>query len=223
MNPRTNNLELLNSNSQLLNLSKFIVHENFNHHTNGKVSTEYKKDIESIYFEEMRYFQNAKIYLSKDESGEITGSIRTLLWNHTDTLPIQKIFNINPLDFIENPTSKVWHIGRFAIRKDVTDRNLFKRLMVCAIHPICKNKGSIAFAECDSKLLRVMSLLGIETNVVGKPIGYLGSETIPIGMTTDGLLKFYKANKMLVSPSLLNKESILFVRNHKRAKNYNLG
>lgn len=210
MNRLANNLELLKSDNQLMELSKFIVFENFNHHTNGELSIDCKDDINSIYFEERKYFSNSKIYMSKDEFGNINGSIRTLEWNYIDTLPIQKMFDINPLNFMNDSNSKVWHIGRFAIRKDIKDRNLFKRLMVCAIHPICQNKGSVVFAECDSKLLRVLNLLGITTEVIGESIDYLGSETIPVAMTTDGLLPFYSTNNNLVPFHLLENHFQLF-------------
>src|SRR5690606_16427117 len=130
---------------------------------------------------EEQYFKNSKVYVAKEFSGNIIGSIRSLKWNYVDILPIQKIFNIDPIIYSNNLlNSEIWHIGRFAIKKEIKDRSLFKRLMVCAIHPICQKKNNIAFAECDSKLLRVLNILGIQTNVVGDSINYLGSETIPI-------------------------------------------
>ena len=51
-------------------------------------------------------------------------------------------------------------------------------------------KNSIAFAECDSKLLRVMNLMGIKADVIGDSINYLGSETIPVSMNYEGLKGF---------------------------------
>ena len=70
--------------------------------------------------------------------------------------------------------------------------------MVCAISPICKHKGNIAFAECDSKLLRILLLLGIKPTIVGESINYLGSETIPISLPYEGLIEFYEKNKHLI-------------------------
>ena len=80
--------------------------------------------------------------------------------------------------------------------------------MVCAIPPICKNKGNIAFAECDSKLLRILTLLGIKATVIGNSINYLGSETIPILMTYDGLIDFYTQNVGSVPTGVLNQSAV---------------
>lgn len=70
--------------------------------------------------------------------------------------------------------------------------------MVCAIAPLCRKKRGLAFAECDSKLLRAMKLLGIKAKVLGKSINYLGSETIPISLDYEGLKDFYNQNKKLI-------------------------
>jgi len=68
-----------------------------------------------------------------------------------------------------------------------------------AITPVCKEENSLAFAECDSKLLRVMNIMGIKTEVIGDSIDYLGSKTIPVSMNYNGLKDFYIANQYLVS------------------------
>ncbi|WP_299884002.1 hypothetical protein [uncultured Lacinutrix sp.] len=199
-----NYLEKLRTN-EIMNLSEFVVTENFKHHSNNILPKDYENDVKSIYKEEMNYLKNSEIFVAKNDEGDILGSIRTLKWNYVDVLPLQKIFGINPLLAIGDISlNEIWHIGRFAIKKEVKDINLFKKLMVCAISPICSNKGNIAFAECDSKLLRVLSLLGIKTNVIGESINYLGSETIPISMTYDGLIGFYNENKGLVPTNVLN-------------------
>lgn len=204
---KKNYLERLNTN-EINKLSEFVVIENFKHHTSAILPKDYKDDVRSIYKEEINYIKNSEIYVSKNNLGSILGSIRVLKWNFTDVLPIQKIFGINPFTVIGDiELNDIWHIGRFAIKKEASDINLFKQLMICAITPICKHKGNIAFAECDSKLLRILTLLGIEATVVGKSIDYLGSETIPICMTYDGLISFYNANKSLVPTTVLNSSS----------------
>ena len=189
---------------QLFDLAKFVVNENFKHHTSSIYPENYENDISSIFQEEMLYFKNAGIFVSKDEDNSIIGSIRVLRWNYKDILPIQKIFGINPLLLNGYDINKsIWHIGRFAIKKGVKDINLFKRLMVCAIAPICQDKNAVAYAECDSKLLRVMQALGIKATPVDKPINYLGSETIPVSMQYKGLIGFYNKNKSLVPVDFL--------------------
>ena len=194
-----NYLEQL-SQHQLSDLSEFIVAENFGHHGGQVSAKEYRKDVKSIYNEEVRYFENSKIYVAKDYIGSIIGSIRVLQWNFIDLLPIQKIFGINPLLAMKNlDFNEIYHIGRFAIKKDVRDIKLLKKLMVYAIAPVCQHKGNVAFAECDSKLLRILTLMGIYATRLGESVDYLGSETIPIAMSYDGLIDFYNKNKHLMS------------------------
>lgn len=189
---------------QILDLAKFIVTENFKHHSDNVLPQDYTNDVNSICDEETQYAENSEIFAVKNETGDITGAIRVLKWNYSDVLPIQKIFGINPLLAITNYNiNEIFHIGRFAIQKGSTDPNLFKKLMVCAIAPICQHKGNIAFAEIDSKLLRILRLLGIKASVIGESINYLGSETIPVAMTYDGLINFYNKYKSLVSPENL--------------------
>ena len=205
-----NYLERLNAN-QIFDLAEFIVTENFKHHSEDSFPEDYKKDIKSIYREEIDYYNDANVYVSKDYFGSILGAIRVLQWNFKDVLPIQKIFGINPLMAIQKDrVNGIFHIGRFAIKKDAGDINLFKKLMVCAIAPICQHEDNVAFAECDSKLLRVLRLLGIKTTVIGKSINYLGSETIPVSMTYDGLIEFYNKNKHLVSEEVLNESTQIY-------------
>jgi predicted GNAT family N-acyltransferase len=190
-------VEKLN-NLQLLDLAEFIVKENFNHHTTDVDSVNFQEDIESIYKEELEYSSNSEIFVTKDYSNSIIGSIRVLKWNEKDILPIQKLFGINPsvvAKDIDWSIKNIYHIGRFAVQKNTKDKGLFKRLMVSALEPVCSQKNSIAFAECDKKLLRIMYLLGIEASVIGKPINYLGSETIPVVLSYNSVINFYNNNK----------------------------
>ncbi|MBC8757697.1 hypothetical protein H2O64_23725 [Kordia sp. YSTF-M3] len=203
MKLETNYLKNLGK-GQILDLAKFIVTENFKHHSNNVLPQNYKDDVNSIHNEEIKYAENSEIFVVKNNENEITGAIRVLRWNYSDELPIQKIFGINPLLAITNyNVNEIFHIGRFAIAKESKDIKLFKKLMICAIAPICTHKGNIVFAEIDSKLLRVLRLLGIKASIIGKSINYLGSETIPIAMTYDGLIDFYNNNKSLVSKETL--------------------
>jgi len=198
-----NYLERLDS-KEVYSLSKFVVEENFNHHTEKEGVQNINSDILSVYEEEIKYVQNSQIFVCKNDSGNITGSIRVLKWNYIDRLPIQTLFGINPFLTLQGaPLHEIWHIGRFAINKNIKDSSLFKKLMVCAIAPILTHKDNIAFAECDKKLLRVMSLLGIKAKVVGKSIQYLGSETVPVSFSYEGLIGFYENNKHLVESYIL--------------------
>lgn len=208
-----NNLEKLQI-FQLIYLARFVVTENYKHHTNGATQLDINTEINSIFKEELNYFENSLVFVSREFDKSIRGSIRVLRWNYLDTLPIQKIFNINPIGYRGGKHQEpVWHIGRFAIRKGVRDINLLKQLIVCAIAPICNNENAIAYAECDSKLLRVLLAMGIEAHSIDKSIHYLGSETIPVCMTCDGLIEFYHKNKSLVPKKFLKK---VIDRNHQK-------
>jgi len=195
---KNNYLERLDSDG-IFDLAQFIVKENFNHHTNDELPRENFAEVNSIYEEEKMFFNNSDIFVIKNYQGNIEGAIRVLKWNYSDILPLEKIFGINPLEIVTiSPSKSIWHIGRFAIKKDSSGINLFKKLMICAIAPVCQDENSIAFAECDSKLLRVLKGLGIKTTIIGEAINYLGSETIPVSMDYNGLINFYRKNKHLV-------------------------
>ncbi|AUP80251.1 hypothetical protein [Flavivirga eckloniae] len=198
----SNNLTRIGQN-ELFNMSKFVVTENFKHHTNEILPKTYGRDVATIYMDEKNNLANSEIFAVKTTNGEIVGTIRVLKWDYINPLPIQKIFGINPLLCVKDDlVNEIWHIGRFAIKKGVSDINLLKKLMVAAIKPICKHENNIAFVECDAKLLRVMTLMGIKTKVIGKSINYLGSETIPVTLSYNGLIDFYNRNKYLIEPVL---------------------
>jgi hypothetical protein len=184
----------------LSELAAFVVGENFSHHSVSCPEVDVQRDVQNIYCEELHHLKNSSFYIARDSSGTIQGSIRLTKWDYKAELPLQKIFDINPIDTLDcaEKIPPIWHIGRFATRKSNTDKIMFKKLMVHAVTPICKEKDSIAFAECDSKLLRIINLLGIETRVIGKSISYLGSDTIPISISAQGLSRFYHKNKDLV-------------------------
>lgn len=180
----------------LYKIAEFVVKANYSHHTNNILPAKLKDEIDAVYQEELEYASSSQIFLVENNNGQMIGCIRVMKWNMINKLPVQKLFNINPLDCINNtkPTTTIWHIGRFAVDSctDVSSVSLFKQLMVYAITPICQETDSYMVAECDSKLLRVMGLLGIDTVRLGNGIHYLGSETIPVYSAKAGLIKFYE-------------------------------
>ena len=52
--------------------------------------------------------------------------------------------------------------------------------MALAVQPIVEDKYSYMISEIDSKLLKVMKVLGFGTRQIGKSIDYLTSETVPV-------------------------------------------
>jgi len=206
MKPYTN-YPVQNDAHEILNLSRFVVAENFKHHTLGENRQDFQEEINSIYKEEMDNIKNSRIISLKNSSGKILGAIRTMKWDFINPLPIEKLFGINPLMTTEGKeVNEIWHVGRFAINKNVGGTRLLKKLMVSAIAPIVKHKGNMLFAEVDAKLLRVLNLMGIKSRIIGDSIDYLGSKTYPVSMSYNGLIKFYNENKHLISCEFINED-----------------
>lgn len=185
---------------RLYDIASFIVNENYNHHSIDGIPHNINDEIDNIYDDEVIYSPNALYYVVIDKGGKMIGSIRTFKWDKSIKTPMEKIFNISPLEKIENSsTTSFWHIGRFVINSkvDFSTIKLFKQLMILAITPIVNDNDSYMLAETDSHLLRVMNSLGIETIQLGQSEMYLASETIPICSSRKGLLHFYSNNLKL--------------------------
>nr|WP_278580939.1 hypothetical protein [Prevotella denticola] len=63
--------------------------------------------------------------------------------------------------------------------------------MALAVKPIVEDKYSYMIAEIDSKLLKVMKVLGFGTRQIGKSIDYLTSETVPVCSSKRGIMSFF--------------------------------
>lgn len=121
----------------------------------------------------------------------MVGSVKVTQWNKSIVLPIQKLFNFYPEVLEQNGVRSIWHIGRFAIAKSEKEgAKLLRRLITMAIYPICAEPDSIMLAECDSKFVKVLNLMGIKTGLLAPGIHYLGSETLPIYSTNEWLSAF---------------------------------
>lgn len=179
----------------LRKIAEFVVKTNYSHHTGSVYPENINEEIDAVYQEEKKYASTSQMFVAENSEGQMIGCICVAKWDLVNELPIQRIFNIDPLERINNiePISSIWHVGRFAVdsHAGISTISLFKQLMVYAITPICKEVDSYMVAECDSKLLRVMEVLGIETIRLGDSIHYLGSETIPVYATRQGLLNFF--------------------------------
>lgn len=187
------------SKDNLYDLAKFVVRENYKHHANECLPPNFDVEVEAVYQEEIRYYNCSKTFVARNSDMKIIGAIRLMHWDGNEKLPIQSLFNINNLYNIsqEDNSTAIWHIGRFAVNTDI-DRYglmLFKLLLLYAMSPICKRKKGTVFAECDSKLLRIMRLIGIKVHQLGEGIDYLGSKTIPIYSTGDDLDVFFRENE----------------------------
>ncbi|QTE23610.1 hypothetical protein [Polaribacter cellanae] len=85
--------------NEIIRLAEFIVVENFKHHRQScnDVPFKRKKEILSVYNQEMDFLNSSKIFVAEDTSGNIVGFIRILKWNGMDVLPLQRIFGIDSL------------------------------------------------------------------------------------------------------------------------------
>lgn len=164
-------------NTSLLEIAQFVVRENNSRHLSSFTEKEVNEDIKSVLEEEEYLYDNkSRIYIARDAFGNIIGCIRSFHWDKHKILPIEKIYGINPLNAIHQESKySFWHIGRFAVAKDsgISTLTLFKRLMALAVKPIVEDKYSYMIAEIDSKLLKVMKVLGFGTRQIGKSIDYL--------------------------------------------------
>lgn len=136
--------------ANLYELAEFVVRENYKHHTGGFSSESIKDEIRSVYQEELRYIDNSKVFVVRNNVRKIIGSIRVFKWDKKKVLPLQKIFGINPLMAIHPESDySYWHIGRFAIDSfaGIPTITLFKQLMVYAVHPIVCDEKSYMIAE----------------------------------------------------------------------------
>lgn len=179
----------------LYEIVQFVVKQNYAHHLSSFIARDVFEDINSI-FEEEKYLydENTYIYIARDFSGKIIGCIRSFHWDKCKILPIEKLYGINPLEMIHQEAKySYWHIGRFAVAKDsgISTVILFKRLMALAVKPIIEDKFSYMIAEIDSKLLKVMKVLGFGTRQIGKSIDYLTSETVPVCSSKRGIMEFF--------------------------------
>lgn len=197
------------SENGLMDLAQFVVYENYKHHQMvEKLNNDFQSEIISVYNEEMRYFSRSDTFVEKSKDNDIIGAIRLMNWDRKEALPMHELFDIGskydiPLEYENTP---IWHIGRLAISNKVGRYGivLFKLLLVYAISPICKQKKGIILAECDSKLLKTLQIMGMQVKPLGKGAHYLGSETIPVYATYNGVKRFFFNNHSLMCNSQVN-------------------
>lgn len=178
----------------LYKIATFVAKRYYKQHKGFIIKKTLEHEINLIYQEELTLLNTSRIYIAENLISQMIGCIRVMKWDKMSALPIQKIFNINPLEYINDTLqSSYWHVGRFAVDSYDYSLNmhLFKQLMMLAISPIYQECDGYMIAECDRKLLRVVKLLGIDAVSLSEGIYYLGSETIPIYANKKGLSKFY--------------------------------
>ena len=68
---------------------------------------------------------------------------------------------------------------------------------IIAVQPIVEDKYSYMISKIDSKLLKVMKVLGFGTRQIGKSIDYLTSETVPVCFSKRGIMGFFSKYREL--------------------------
>lgn len=188
--------------TEMAEVIEFVIDQNNKHHKKTQEDSISRKEVEHLVNEETSISdEKSRIYVARNQSGRIIGSIRTCQWNRKGRLPMQKLFGIDPLTIPDVPNdAQLWHVGRFAIdsMSGVSPIVMFKQLMQYAITPIVEAHNAVMLAEIDSHLLKVMNLLGIRTHQLGQAIEYLGSLTIPIYSNINDLIDYYAENKKLI-------------------------
>ena len=183
---------------ELNELAEFVVSENYKHHKKDTYPMmSLKEEIDEVLNDETLFYGISHIIVVRNKKEDIVGTVRMMRWDGRVELPITKFFGINPKELsIGASNSVVWHMGRFAVSSEIAEcRNeLFKLLIFYALAPICKVKNSILLAECDSKLFHVASHLGLNVIALDEGKEILGSTTIPMYATRDGMTEFIMNN-----------------------------
>lgn len=183
-------------------LISYIITENYLHHGIHKEPAELESETAMLCAEEAQYTDS---HIFGAMAGDrICGSIRICKKLPGQVLPLEKMYGIDICALVPDGVS-VYHIGRFAVSKgaDGSGIRVFKTLMALALRVADKDPAATVFAECDRKLLRTVRHLGIEAEAIGRPIFYLGSETVPVQMPRGSYQKFLEANKALLHEVVL--------------------
>lgn len=193
------------SKSGLRNFAEFVSHANYNIHQNMMAPEE---EISDVLLHEEELFPYSLFYAIKTKNGKYIGAIRVTQWDKKFPLPMSREFgiDINKMLLERNlyPT-EIWHIARLAVN-NVDDcgihfslkqrSELLRILLAQAFTPICTDENNVLLAECDDRFLRMTPHLNLlHTELIGEPIIYLASPTIPIVNTAKNLKPFLEENK----------------------------
>jgi hypothetical protein len=103
--------------TSLMEIAQFVVRENYSHHLSSFTEKEVNEDIKSVLEEEEYLYDNkSHIYIARDAFGNIVGCIRSFHWDKHKTLPIEKIYGINPLNAIHGESKySFWGSAGFSV------------------------------------------------------------------------------------------------------------
>lgn len=171
------------------------IYEHFNY--TGYTQASYNSELETLLKEDNAFFDNSIYYILKDiERHQIHASIRLTYWDKKAPLPIEKLFHIKPKSLIVAEITNYWHIGRFVISRDLPNSriSILKQILFNAFYPVYTIGNGLIIAECDKKVTITLGKLGIKCIILGKPIEYICSETLPIYIKSEWLANFINSN-----------------------------
>lgn len=180
--------------ASLKEIAQFVVKENYLHHAGTACTYKEETIVNKICLEEEVLTKSSHILVARDRDGILIGCVRITLWNGKDTLPIERLFGIDPSSLpINYSCSPVFHIGRLAISKENGSKHsdLLKTFMAYVAKAVLSFPYGCLIAEVDKKLFRIFGLMGISAHQIGEPIEYLASETVPMYATSEDLIDFY--------------------------------
>lgn len=190
---------------ELLPVAQFILNIYYNHHQN--LNSYSPNELNDMVREDSNTLKNSFFYIIRDHNGELVGTIKSQKWDKKSILCIQKDFNIDLLQFINNLSycpKEIFHIGRFAIDQNRIRQNktlsyqritILKLLMYKALQPVAEDSSNIFFCECDEKLHSKLHHMGLFTERIGATKYCMGSNTVPIYCNNKGMGHFIHQNK----------------------------
>lgn len=188
------------SEKNLIHFSEFVANANYLIHQK-KYAPDW--EIQDVLEHETELYPHSEFFALKNSDNNYIGAIRATLWDGTFSLPMDREFGIDIQRVIRErgfkPT-EIWHVARFAIhnyKNSGIQMNFEERLRIIrillssVIKLICKHSDNIMLAECDERFLNINPFIGIVGNeIIGKPLMYLGSPTIPVINTANNLSMF---------------------------------
>lgn len=170
-------------------LREIYEHFGFTEHTDRF----FEHELLNLLCEDDRFYKHSIYQVLKGRRDDkIYGSVKITYWNRRTPLPIEKLFKMD-LENTPLPESRhIWHIGRFVIAGSLRENRIgiLKKMLYNAFYPVTAFGNGLVIAECDSKLVDTLRKMGIEVRVLGEPVEYICSETLPIYIKSDWLETF---------------------------------
>lgn len=193
------------SNENINEFAMFVANINYKSHKGGIAP---KCEMDAIVYKEQSIYNLSRLFAVKDKNGKYLGTIRTTRWDRKTILPMHEKFGINVSKVLQDrdlDPFEVWHVGRLAV-DNVSDRHanyslnnraqILRVLLTQAIMPICSDRSNVLLAECDDRFLKMAPQLNlVNSELLGKPVHYLGSPAVPVMNTATNLEYFINQNK----------------------------